>query len=430
MPLEIHIIASQTKCLGDREHAKEIAAKLASFYPAAAVKSIWDVDRDLSSLFSLLSEQNNMAYLIIAVGTEVLPSLNLIEDLKNKSTVLKEKIITVWSSHQYWPNQWEALIGKTNLLALPASEIATLKKALATHSYPSKDAENKENSEKCQQLLNNADQNTRLISALGVPHDGTPQNLSAKYLAFKDRIPQAAIYEIVVLGGKAPDRLGKEYLFTAERAEALGSEVLRKSQALKSTVIITSGPRTDESAIDAFLKPFKEAKISALPTVLPFNPYGEIPAAKGATFALIQALIEKDIATTSAQASSSSTSGYSRLWLGIDSSTMQTATVALAPRSCHVILVDVDSASGSHLEMADYFYAHNHAHRLIWDAEHKKFQAHYSHPLQALPEPALILAEQIKNYLEHNFKIKAHGNEDSTATAQVSLHQKKSTLKR
>ncbi len=310
--LFIHTLASKTQLLGDRHHALGLQRALASTYCNPRIVHDWDPGNstEYAAFISMLRSANkDQTHVIIAVGNiglQCLPPLKA--DLS-----LKDKIVIVWSGHQY-VTELNDKLQHFDIVGLPQHD-----RDLITHP--------------------------QVFSAYGVPHDATPEILKLKYEQFQKEFEQDKEYVVVVMGGDAPDRANQVHPFTAKSAAGFATALGHSIKSFKkpdSKILVTTGPRTSSEAIKAFNEALLAAGIAAEQIkILEFN-----AGFKGASFAALEFLRQHG----------NKGANESQLFVTADSITMATAALETQQMGT-VTLVEIDSMSDSHKRFITHCYA-------------------------------------------------------------------------
>ncbi len=129
----------------------------------------------------------------------------------------QERLLIVLTSHMFLNDyKKESLINKVNFFVLP--------------SYISKDEKT---------LLKG-----KLIETTGVCHNKSPDVVVKAYENYKQEIPKAESYLVVMLGGDAPNKDNKINHFSLKDAEDLAEFVIARATKDKATIVVLNGPRT------------------------------------------------------------------------------------------------------------------------------------------------------------------------------------------
>lgn len=153
--------------------------------------------------------------IVVAAGEHHIATLCA---LKQNSS-LQGKVYTSWSGHQ-----------TSETLSKAASIIDSI--ALPTHVL-GKESRN---------ILQS--RHAKLIETVGVAHDTKPEDLLPQYEKWSQSIIESNKYDMVVLGGDAPDEKGDMHYYTSEEAFNLGQYIGLQAIESGAVVLGTNGPRT------------------------------------------------------------------------------------------------------------------------------------------------------------------------------------------
>ncbi len=330
--IHIIVLASLSTFLGDLGHAKALQGEIQQLLPAANALPVFDATVEGYNAFkkTILDANKDDKYIVISIGEIGIAQFNKITE---DGELQKNNLALVWGGHQYLP-ELDPLIGKLTVIDLPAHERAQIIEKLK-------------------------DSKTRLVTAIGVPHDFTKENLTLHLDKWKKEIEEAVGDKKscigVILGGDAPDRNKQTHKFTPLCATQFGAHVATVAKQRNAAVIITAGGRTSKEALDAFTASLGNAGVS----------YKLFDAnAKGVSYALLAFLNNQ----------SSSKKIEVQSFVTFDSITMGTAAIEILPGS--VVAVGVDSMSESHLAFADSAYQNGLVSYLQWQRQ-PKTQTYY-----------------------------------------------------
>jgi hypothetical protein len=169
---------------------------------------------DIHALVQFVNNHTNYLTIMLLAGEHEIP---IIKDIKSKINS-ENKVYISWSAHQLSNNITE-LVDYVDSVALPSHVLTK-----DNHNF----------------FLEGK---IKLIETVGVPHDLRKETLEKEYYLWKDTVPTSSKYEVVVLGGDAPDQNGKMHYFSKEEARDFG-EYIATHRNKEAVLLVVNGPRT------------------------------------------------------------------------------------------------------------------------------------------------------------------------------------------
>jgi Mitochondrial fission ELM1 len=194
--------------MGDKNQALGVYEAYQRWEPNTQKVEIPVNDRELlRTAVTKAAKEDEKKPIVLAVGEKTVIPLSEVLPLK--------EAITVHLCHMVTTNH-EKLIDKVDHLALPAHTIS--------------------------QLVVPKESRTKLIETIGVAHNRQVSQIEKACNENTAKLPQAAEFMGVMLGGDAPTPEGKILLFTEDNARQL-ARFIAKEQGNRH-LVITNGPRT------------------------------------------------------------------------------------------------------------------------------------------------------------------------------------------
>jgi hypothetical protein len=185
------------KNIGDNATAEAIANKI----KLSEVGYMYDLRKLSSDHFNLIQDSLDDNDIIIGSGRH------------NFEILVSTNAISIWSSHQLHAG-FEGLINQISLVAIPEHELTTEKESLIT---------------------------TKMVKTIGVAHSKTAHAAISAYSTFV--MPQQNRYNLLILGGDAPNRYGEMEYFTEQNAVNI-SEYVKKTTQEETCTLLTNCHRT------------------------------------------------------------------------------------------------------------------------------------------------------------------------------------------
>ena len=172
---------------------------------------------NLSNVDRIKSTIDRLPYTIVVAAGE--HSIKTLCDLK-KDSKLGRKIYTSWSGHQLFDGLPE-VVNIIDSVALPKHVLDDKSKAF----FKSRNA-------------------ATLVETVGVAHNTHPKDLTYEFEKWGKHIIPAIRYNMVVLGGDAPDEKKVMHYYTPDEAFNLGKYIGQRTKGEGSFLLVINSPRT------------------------------------------------------------------------------------------------------------------------------------------------------------------------------------------